>query len=82
MKGSPPRMPKKALPISLACAISRFMAGTSMVCCLAATSTQQPWQRRLQLLITLTYRNGGKNSPRFSRALCFCTARMPLKPKL
>ncbi len=50
------------------------------VSCLAATSTQQPWQRRLQLLMIETYRNGGKNSPRFSRCLCFCTDRMPFKP--
>src|SRR5262249_24201488 len=49
-------------------------------CCLAATSTQQPWQRRLQLLIIETYRNGGEKSPRFSRALWRCTDSMPPPP--
>ena len=38
-----------------------------MVCCLAATSTQQPWQRTLQLLMTETYKNGGKNINFFVR---------------
>src|SRR5436305_1717136 len=45
MNGSPPTMPKKTLPIALASVMSRCMASGAMVCCLAATSTQQPWQR-------------------------------------
>src|SRR5262249_13454866 len=53
----------------------------SIFACFADTSTQQPWQRRLQLLITETYRNGGKNSPRFNLDLWSWTARMPLTPK-
>src|SRR5947209_6902820 len=51
-----------------------------MISCLAATSTQQPWQRRLQLLMIETYRNGGNTSPRFSRRLCFSTESMPFQP--
>src|ERR1700675_1107232 len=51
-----------------------------MISCFDATSTQQPWQRRLQLLMIETYRNGGKNSPRRIRRLCFCTDRTPRQP--
>ena len=51
-----------------------------MISCLEATSTQQPWQRRLQELMIETYRNGGKNSPRLSRDLCRWTESMPFKP--
>src|SRR5205823_5221537 len=81
MNGSPPRMPKNELPIAFASSISRFIAAGSIRACLAATSTQHPWQRRLQLLMTEIYRNGGKNSPRFSRDLCRWTERMPFRPK-
>ena len=51
MNGSPPRMPKNELPIALASVIRRCIAAGSMRACFAATSTQQPWQRRLQLLM-------------------------------
>src|SRR3954453_5087516 len=81
MNGSPPRMPKNELPIALASPIRRFMAAGSIFDCFAATSTQHPWQRRLQLLMIETYRNGGKNSPRLRRLLCFWTERTPLRPK-
>ena len=54
MNGSPPTMPKNELPIALASRISRCIAAGSIVSCLAATSTQQPWQRRLQLLMIET----------------------------
>src|SRR5262245_31919315 len=80
MNGSPPTMPKKALPIALASATSLENASGEIVCCLAATSTQQPWQRRLQLLMTETYKNGGKYSPRLSRRLCRSTESIPLTP--
>jgi hypothetical protein len=73
-------MPKNELPIARASFNIRCIASASILACLAATSTQQPWQRRLQLLITEMYKNGGKNSPRFSRRLCFWIDRMPLKP--
>ena len=52
MNGSPPRMPKNELPIALASVMSRFIAATSIFDCFAATSTQHPWQRRLQELMT------------------------------
>ena len=42
MNGSPPSRPKNELPIDLASSIMRFIAATSIVCCFAATSTQQP----------------------------------------
>src|SRR5436309_14937514 len=56
------------------------MAAGSIVSCLAATSTQQPWQRRLQLLMTDTYRNGGNTWPRLSRDLWRWMESIPLRP--
>ena len=55
MNGSPPRMPKKLLPMLLGFAdepVQRL--GRSMHLARASTSTQQPWQRRLQLLMIET----------------------------
>ena len=54
MNGSPPTIPKNALPISFASLISFDTAFKSIVCCFEATSTQQPWHLRLQLLMTET----------------------------
>jgi hypothetical protein len=51
MNGSPPRIPKKLLPRRFAAVISRSMRSASMKCRGPSTFTQQPWQRRLQLLM-------------------------------
>src|SRR5713226_5336170 len=80
MNGSPPTMPKKTLPISLASLSSLFIAASLIVSCLAATSTQHPWQRKLQLLMIEMYKNGGNTSPFFKRFLYFWTDNIPLKP--
>src|SRR6056297_1639847 len=82
MNGSPPKIPKKLFPIFFASAIVRLAASSSILCCFEATSTQQPWHRRLQLLITDRYRNGGKNSPRLSRRLWRWTLHRPFAPKV
>src|SRR5207248_379337 len=73
-------MPKKTLPISWASCTILWNAAGAIASILAATSTQQPWQRRLQLLMTDTYRNGGNTSPLRSRRLCFSTESIPLRP--
>ena len=65
-----------------ASAMTRRSVFASIRCCGPSTFTQQPWQRRLQLLMIEMYRNGGKCSPRASRRLNFCTERIPLNPKL
>ena len=80
MNGSPPTMPKKTLPIDLASRTSLWNASGWMISCLWATSTQQPWQRRLQELMIETYKNGGKYSPFLRRDLCFWTESIPLRP--
>src|SRR5688572_4457454 len=80
MNGSPPRMPKKALPCRFASVMVRFSVPRSMAS-FSSTSTQQPWQRRLQELIMERYRNGGKYSPRLMRRLNFSTDNVPFTPK-
>lgn len=50
MNGSPPRMPKKTFPCALASLMVRFSESRSMAS-FSSTSTQQPWQRRLQELM-------------------------------
>ena len=54
MNGSPPTIPKNTLPIAWASPINFDIASMSIRSCLAETSTQQPWQRRLQLLMIET----------------------------
>src|SRR5262245_4109814 len=80
MNGSPPTIPKNVLPISCASWIILWKTAGDIASILAATSTQQPWQRRLQLLMTETYRNGGNTSPRLSRRLKRSTDQTPLTP--
>ena len=48
----PPRMPKKLLPCSRASLMTRFRASRSILTWGLSTSTQHPWQRRLQELRT------------------------------
>jgi len=81
MKGSPPRMPKNEFPWALASRMVRLSVSRSISVRSAATSTQQPWQRRLQELRIERYRNGGKYSPRLMRLLNFSTDTNPFTPK-
>src|SRR5438477_10417660 len=81
MNGSPPRIPKKVFPCLLASVIVRLSVSSSIISRSASTSTQHPWQRRLQLLMIEIYKNGGKYSPRLIRRLNFSTDNIPFTPK-
>src|ERR1043166_5012366 len=81
MNGSPPKMPKNAFPCRLASVMVRLSVSRSIISRGASTSTQQPWQRRLQLLMIERYRNGGKYSPRLIRRLNRSTDSIPFPPK-